>query len=150
MRRGVFAMTLFLLFSTSLVNLILIHNELIEKSLNQTSEIMKAEEVFYMSKDFEISFVKSALRGYSQIETWSSHWNITYGFVSPSGDECIQASEPFSSFIRKVVRYEKNGVFLDAYGPYRSCITTTFELEGFKTRGVITSPLWINGSLFPS
>ena len=141
MRRGMFALLAFLVASTSFVNLLILGSSLYSSYLNTTAKIADAEEAFYRVRNFEQSFVLSAVKGGGELERWYSYWKPTYGYWS---GECVQVDEPFDVFISRVLKKYGNKIFLEAYGTHESCLYLPVDYKGFKTYALIRSPLCIN------
>ena len=145
MRRGVFAITSFLLFSLAFINLYALYAIFLESYLNTTSQILDGEETFFKARNFETSFVFSALEGKSKLLEWYNYWKPVYGYYDELRG-CVQVNESFEEFIDEIMRFYNETIFIEAYKQKSSCIAKEINYKGFKTTGMIRSPLCINVS----
>ncbi len=143
MRRGVFTSLIFLVVSTTVVNILSYYFMLEDTRLNYESRILDAEEAFYRARNFETSFRIAAASG--SLDEWYSYWKPVYGIRGVMGD-CIQVNESFEDFTRQVMRRAGDRIFVEAFRGEPSCIFLNVSYKGFKTIGAIVSPLCINVS----
>ena len=134
MFRGVFALTWFLLLSTTLVGLYSLNLQLDKKSLSVQGSLMDADEAFYLARNFEWDFAQT-----HNISYWKTKGDIVYG--TKVGTKCVQSNLAFKDFLEKT----KNLTLGLGLGP--SCVTLEIEYKNFKTLGVLKSPVCVNLSL---
>jgi len=140
MRRGMFAMTAFLLASLTLINLFSLHTGILENHLNTTSKILDGEETFYRARNFESSFIFAVLSG--KTDTWYDYWKPTYGYFS--GMQCKQVNMSFQDFLNEILHDRGDYITIDPYLGAQTCVVKEIDYKGFKTMGIIRSTLWID------
>ncbi len=138
MRRGVFALTLFLLLSTALVNLYAAYLSLVRASLSYQGQMMDADESFYLARNFEFDARRMIATG-GNLSHWRSKGNLSFGSAY---DSCVQTGLSWDEFRNRTFR---GGHFL-ALGFAPACVTLEVDYKNFKTLGVLKSPLCINTS----
>ncbi len=151
MRRGMFNLILFMLMASTTVSLYSLHRQLVFQELRNQAMYLDAEELFYKARNFEWDF-HTSVHSKQDVLSWRRRWNseqapIIYGYFSQQGMECVQVDEPFEQFVNQVFRAENQTVFMESYGAYRSCIILPLEKGGFKTFGVLKSPICVGCNL---
>ncbi|MBR9681001.1 MAG: hypothetical protein GOU98_04230 [Candidatus Altiarchaeota archaeon] len=144
MRRGVFALTWFLLVSLTLISLYATKATLLNLELKKQSELMDAEELFYQARNFEFDFFK-AVSNHNLDEFynyWDTQGDLNYGYFDYSNLLCEQVSFSFTEFINNQKIQEDSVIFFEN----SLCVTLSLEDSGFKTFGVVVSPICINTS----
>ena len=139
MRRGVFALTWFLLLSTALSNLYVAAREIQEQFIKLQGTLMDADEAFYLARNFEWDVKQQLSEGKLNLSYWYSRGNVSYGVA---GTSCVQVDAPLEVFINKTF---KDGHF-QGYGFAPACITFEVHYKTFKTLGVLKSPKCLNAS----
>ncbi|MBR9681787.1 MAG: hypothetical protein GOV00_03235 [Candidatus Altiarchaeota archaeon] len=144
MCRGMFNMILFLLMASTTINLYAIHATLINQELESQATYLDAEELFYIARNFESDFFQTSTST-EKIVAWYSVWSSQqppiYGYFSHTTSTCVQVEESFEVFVNRVFRFENKSMFMEAYGEKESCIFLSLEKGGFKTFGVLKSPI---------
>jgi len=149
MRRGVFAITWFLLLSTTLVDLYVMHEKLIFSEIRSQGILMDAEEAFYRARNFEIDFKKSLAAGREAefFNYWSSIGTLSFGyFVEFPEKGCEQVALPFIEFLNSSILKRENLLIFSPIGTRRTCIALEINHQNFKTYGVVVSTLCVNTS----
>lgn len=141
-------MMLFLLMALTTINLYSIHETLISQDLKGQSTYLIAEELFYTARNFETDFQKTVTSPETLI-IWYNNWSTyqqppTFGYFSQQLLECIQVEENFNQFASRVFRFKNNSAFMEDYMAQESCIFLPLEKGGFKTFGVLLSPICTN------
>ena len=149
MCRGVFAITWYLLLSATLVDLYLIHNQLIFSELSTQGTLIDAEEAFYKARNFEFDFKKSLKEKDFQdfVEYWSSQGNFTYGYFLEFPEKtCEQINITFAEFLDLTVLERENLLIFSPIGARRTCVALEIDLHRFKTYGAVVSTVCVNTS----
>ncbi|HDR53335.1 MAG TPA: hypothetical protein ENN60_01520 [archaeon] len=156
MRRGVFNLMLFLMMASTLVSLYAIHHTMLSRELENQARLADALEVFYLARNAELDLARSAT-SLSAILLWYDRWahlsTPAFGYLSLTGDACLQTDLSFPDFIAQVFRVENETgtlkIHMEAYENRPSCIFLPFSKGGFKTSAVLVSPACIEPSSWP-
>lgn len=149
MCRGMFAMTWFLLLSSTLTNLYLMYDTLIFSEIESQGVLMDAEELFYLARNFEYDFNKMLIEDNSEnfLNYWSRKGNLTYGIFSEFGKKaCIQVDLSFEEFLNSTVLYRDNLILFSPLETGKSCVTLEIKHQNFKTYGAVVSTICVNTS----
>ena len=138
-------MMLFMMMATTIVSLASVQSQIMSDELLGQATYLDALELFYRARNFEQGFLATDPTP-EAIQTWfdSQRPAPTYGYLSRWTSECIQVNESFADFTSKVFRFENGRAFMEAYGDQEACIFLPLEKGGFKTLGVLASPLCIS------
>jgi hypothetical protein len=142
-------MTWFMLLSSTLVDLYLMHNCLVFSEIASQGVLMDAEEAFYKARNFEHDFKRAVAWNTTDefLEYWSSVGELTYGVFSEFPEKgCKQTDSSFIAFLDSTVLRRHNIIIFSPMGFDESCITLEVEHQGFKTYGVVVSTVCINTS----
>ena len=139
-----FSILSFFLIAGIFANLYTIHSEFWRSYLNTSSKVLDGEEVFYRARNFESSFILSAVEG--NLIEWYDYWRPVYGYYDELKGKCVQVDEEFNEFVQEIVKIYEKKIVMEAYQNHSSCLFFPVNSKGFKTLGILKSPLCINKS----
>lgn len=149
MRRGVFALTFFLLLATALVDLYAMHGRLVRAEMRNQAVLMDASEAFYLARNFEHDFRRSLALNETEdfLRHWSGRGDLTYGHFRDYPEKgCEQADLGFEEFLGRAVKRDGDVIWFTPIGSDVSCVVLRVHKGGFKTYGVIKSTVCVNVS----